>query len=1425
MKPVFDVFLSYRRDDGLNIAEVIYNYLTEKGLRVFFDKKEMIDGQYFSKQIKNNVTTAPCYLFIGTPLALRFRKEDDWVKEEIKLAMANYAGHESERIVLPLLAHGAEMPSVENLPEGASVLATVPNWIKISKMLPSEDELRQILKAVCKVTRHNLWNAGQRWLEYSRRERGRFHHLNIVDAIFPLTKQEVSPDQKFPINVHTKSVSDVKPLFNIIDSNDGHLYLIGEGGIGKTTSMVKIMRRSYDVDTFHEDNTKPIPLFIELSRAPLSYGKWYENSTSNFILYEIFRQLRSDRSIFQLGAAIVETPTVIENLRELLCCQTDKPQFLLLLDGLNEVATSIPTEAPKGFNCSIRLMINREITKVLEEFHNVRVILTSRTDDTEIRCDGDRYHIDKLTLAGLNKDTILSYLNEKDLSADAIERIKADENLLDCLRIPLFLTMFGSLHETEGISTCGEIFRQFFGERRPDSVYSQRNRAEDITIKTGKDRPLRRISVTEQCFVLDCILPRIARAMEQSGVFYIDKPTLRLLIEPMVSGDYYEEICNEYTEMLYTQFTLNESKNARSFRDARNILYKFGRNVNDISNTLVDCFILTVGVMQETDDKYSFIHHHIQDYFAAIKDIETIRFAVFLNEKSQNKLALKCLTPLIKHANHSQKSIFIGEILGEYHNAPILIDKNWQYNVPNGKNDRNLLKRALDILRGRFDKKIGYGVYNLIESIKNVRHDLSGADFTNLDLTFVSLNGIRLGHTSAEGSNFQGSKIRMENFLNLGHSDMLICMAISSDGKSFITGSRDNTIKEWDKALFKCVATYYGHTGWVVSVAYSPDNNKLLSGSFDKTVREWNRQTGKCIYTYKFNDFVNYVTFAPDGRSFFVGLSNGIIEEWDCSQKTCMHTYKKHKKEINTIVFDHSNSRLFLSCSEDKTIREWDRVSKKCLGTFKGHEAGVLRIVYSCDGKNVISFSEDNTIREWSRVTRKCAYIYDKKELGSLVCCFDGKGESFIICNENGFVYNYSILSHNCNYFYQINMMDIPILFNQDIMLTTDGKLIREYNSLTGKIINSFVNNFSEVTSMYYTTKGDSFIFAASDNTLKEWDSQTYICSRIYEGHSDWITGIVGLADDNTILSSSYDKTVKEWHRDSGKCVYTYTDYSAITTIALFQDNSSFFLAGTEYGIVKEWNRYSKQCIFSYDLGTFQITTIAINPANTNIIAIGLPDGSIQEWNRVNHKFIRQYKYDNKPITSVLFSSDGKSLFSSSENGNILRWDRNSNNRPYKFNNFGFSDASCIALSKDDHFLLGAEYGLYLEHYRIMDVETISGKERLIYKKGASFRQLFRELKKINSGAIDVRIWDKDIYKYNHNKISLSYSPDNKKIISGSYDGTIRVWSTETGKCLRVIQNYPGLIVLGCDMRKLHPDCSLSDEDKTILRQYGAIVD
>ncbi|KAB8335892.1 protein kinase, partial [Scytonema tolypothrichoides VB-61278] len=75
------------------------------------------------------------------------------------------------------------------------------------------------------------------------------------------------------------------------------------------------------------------------------------------------------------------------------------------------------------------------------------------------------------------------------------------------------------------------------------------------------------------------------------------------------------------------------------------------------------------------------------------------------------------------------------------------------------------------------------------------------------------------------------------------HSSSVNSVAISSDGKTLVSGSLDNTIKIWNLQTGELKSNLTGHTKSVDSVAISPDGKTLVSGSLDNTIKIWNLQT------------------------------------------------------------------------------------------------------------------------------------------------------------------------------------------------------------------------------------------------------------------------------------------------------------------------------------------------------------------------------------------------------------------------------------------------------------------------------------------------------------------------------------------------------------------------------------------------------
>eukprot|EP01129_Flabellula_baltica_P009084 TRINITY_DN364_c0_g2_i1.p1 TRINITY_DN364_c0_g2~~TRINITY_DN364_c0_g2_i1.p1 ORF type:complete len:449 (-),score=79.76 TRINITY_DN364_c0_g2_i1:62-1342(-) len=235
-----------------------------------------------------------------------------------------------------------------------------------------------------------------------------------------------------------------------------------------------------------------------------------------------------------------------------------------------------------------------------------------------------------------------------------------------------------------------------------------------------------------------------------------------------------------------------------------------------------------------------------------------------------------------------------------------------------------------------------------------------------------------------------------------GHADVVTVLKVLPDGKHFLSGSRDKSIKLWDIASVSCVKTFTGHNGSVTDIDFLPNYQIFISSSSDKTLKFWDIQTGKCIDTwYGHHKSIERVISLSD-RIFSCG-NDGCVRIWNPENGSCEDFIDAHQgiwvtamaysedhlitagydgclKLWNTYNFEHPllevqahkgciNEVLlceekFITGGDDCLIKIWDKGT--CTKQLEGHTDGISSLFLSPSGDYLISGSYDASIRLWS---------------------------------------------------------------------------------------------------------------------------------------------------------------------------------------------------------------------------------------------------------------------------------------------------------------------------------------------------------------------------------------------------------------------------------------------------------------------------
>ena len=226
------------------------------------------------------------------------------------------------------------------------------------------------------------------------------------------------------------------------------------------------------------------------------------------------------------------------------------------------------------------------------------------------------------------------------------------------------------------------------------------------------------------------------------------------------------------------------------------------------------------------------------------------------------------------------------------------------------------------------------------------------------------------------GLDWQGDPMPAGAVVRLGsarlrHGGIVNAVAYSPDGKAIASGGGDNLIRLWTCAPARNSPAHRSHGLAVRGLAFSPDGQTLASGANDSTVRLWDVATGKLLWTVEEKGAISSVAFSSDGKAVAAGCWDNKVRLLDTATGRCLRTFEGHAARVMTVALSPDDKLLASGSWEDKRIvcGMWARASWCVNSVSVSTRSATTR--FSPDGKTLATGGIDGPIHLWDVATGK----------------------------------------------------------------------------------------------------------------------------------------------------------------------------------------------------------------------------------------------------------------------------------------------------------------------------------------------------------------------------------------------------------------------------------------------------------------------
>ena len=493
-----------------------------------------------------------------------------------------------------------------------------------------------------------------------------------------------------------------------------------------------------------------------------------------------------------------------------------------------------------------------------------------------------------------------------------------------------------------------------------------------------------------------------------------------------------------------------------------------------------------------------------------------------------------------------------------------------------------------------------------------------------------------------------------------GHSNGVTAVAITPDGTQVVSASDDQTLKVWDLQSGQELHTLRGHKDWITAVAITPDGTQVVSASVDQTLKVWDLRTGQEQRTLRGHSHrVSAVAITPDSKQVVSASVDQTLKVWDLRTGQEQRTLRGHRHRVSAVAITPDGKQV-VSASGDQTLKVWDLRTGQDLRTLRGHHDWVNAVAVTPDGKHVVSASIDQTLKVWDLRTGQEQHTLrgHRHRVSAVAITPDGTQAISASADQTFKVWDLrtgqelrTLRGHSHRVSAVVITPD-----GQHVISISDDQTLKVWDLRTSQELYTLRGHNHRVSAVAITPDGTQAISASADQTFKVWDLRTGQELRTLRDHSHWVRAIAITPDGQQVVSTSADQTLKVWDLHTGQELHTLHGHShRISAIAITPDGTQAVSVSDDQTL-KVWDLHTGQELYTLHGHSHWVSAVAITPDGQQAISASA-DQTLKVWDLLSGQELRTLHGHNHWVRAVAITPDGRQLVSASVDQTLKVWD------------------------------------------------------------------------------------------------------------------------------------------------------------------------